>query len=101
MQWHTKHGMKLYGGWLGDNPDLNPYFSLKQSSYEAKEMWFWFYSKAWINRLLSLKENLYNFAKTSLQTHAEALKGGHWYPKKGTPSIEYILESYYVSFIEK
>ena len=27
-QWHTKQDIKLYGGWLGNRPDLNPIKSL-------------------------------------------------------------------------
>jgi len=27
-QWHTQQGVKLFGGWLGNSPDLNPIKSL-------------------------------------------------------------------------
>ena len=38
-QWHTQHGVKLFGGWLGNSPDLNPIESLwlQMKQLQSKE----------------------------------------------------------------
>ena len=38
-QWHTKQDVKLFGGWLGNSPDLNPIESLwsQMKQLQSKE----------------------------------------------------------------
>ena len=82
-QWHTQHGVKLFGGWLGNSPDLNPIESLwlqmkarKQRTcdvgYRAEKNRF----KVWEKITPSYLKSLYESMPRRMKAVVDA-QGGH------------------------
>ena len=75
-QWHTQHGVKLFGGWLGNSPDLNPIESLwlQMKQLQSKERAT--LATGLKKSLQSLGEDHAVLPQISLRKHAEAYEGG-------------------------
>ena len=96
-QWHTQHGVKFFGGWLGNSPDLNPIESLwsQMKQLQSKERAT---SAAGLKKIASKVWG--KITPSYLKSLYESMPRRLLMPREGTLSIKRIPELYYVLFIE-
>ena len=76
-QWHERHGVKLFGGWPGNSPDLNPIEFLESNEAHAKKRASDFSRGTKTNRTQSLEGCFLRLPQKALRVYAKAHAGDH------------------------